>query len=102
MWGRIVKAMEKGTILDGSLKKAVWESLFSFSGRDHYCFACHWADQDIDEDHGDSGNCENCLLDVDEDEDCLNGLYDIATGISDQRIEAARKIRDLDMKDKWK
>lgn len=103
-YGRIVKAMEKGVLLDKPLKVSVWNELFSFKCGDSYCFACFWANQNIENgyEYDDDDDCEDCLLDVDDDEDCLGGLYSTATGISDQRIEAARKIRDLDMKEKWK
>lgn len=107
MWGRIVKEMEKGAELDNTLKKSVWNSLFSFSGYCNNCFSCAWANkmiglEDEEEEYESYAGCDDCLLDVDESDECLDGLYDTATGISGQRIEAARKIRDLPMKDKWK
>jgi len=99
MWGRIVKEMEKGAYLELKLKKAVWKSLFGFELSKHCCFACDWhlLQEDI------LSCVDGCLLQINSEENgCLDGLFDIATGLTDQRIEAARKIRDLPMKDKWK
>ena len=105
MWGRIVKLMEHfpGGYLDQELKERVWDSLFSFKLNGEHCFACVWKANNESECWNRYENCNKyCLLEFGESEDCLGGLYDIATGITSKRIEAARKIRDLPMKDKWK
>lgn len=98
-YGRIVKEMEKGAALDNKLKRKVWKTLFSFRGMYNHCFACAFSIvPDID-----STCAKICLLKFNPDTwACLGGLYDTATGISDDRIEAAREIRDLPMQDKWK
>ena len=95
MWGRIIKEMEKGEILDNNLKRKIWKGLFSFKSNTNCCFPCAWKDD------CQFGWCHNCLLEF-KGEPCLDGFYDIATGITDQRIEAAKKIRDLPMKEIWK
>ena len=100
MWGRIVKDMEKGATLDLHLKETVWNSLFSFDISDIYCFACIWSN--LHEKDYDGEDCPECLLEFGYSENCLGGLYDTATGIGPDRIEAAKKIRDLDMREKWK
>jgi hypothetical protein len=103
MWGRIVKEMEKGKELDNALKKYVWGKLFSFDGDEYanFCFACEWKKREC-EIIGGGENCKKyCLLEYNGDY-CLGGLYDIACGIGSQRIEAAREIRDLPMKERWK
>jgi len=105
MWGRIVKEMEKGAILDPELKDVVWKSLFGFKKSPECCFPCSWKADNEGECWNHYENCnEYCLLEFENSKKgaCLEGLYDIATGITSKRIKAARKIRDLNMKEKWK
>ncbi|MCP4651199.1 MAG: hypothetical protein GY853_14120 [PVC group bacterium] len=110
MWSRLVKEMEKGKVLDTGLKYSVWNSLFDFDGEEcNHCFACMWKDDDVTVREyvyyiAEDGDCEDeCLLHyTPEDGKCLGGLYEAATGVSQYRIEAAKEIRDLPMKDKWK
>lgn len=96
MWGRIVKEMEKGEIFNNRLKRRVFRSLFSFRlpKDSNYCFCCGWLRKV-------EYSCRrNRLLDFKGDDCCK--YFNIATGETKGRIEAAKKIRDLDMKEKWK
>ena len=102
MWGRIVKKMEKGVILDGRVRGKIWYELFGFVNTGIYCFPCAWKRKNEHMDEGPDEECNECCLLEFDGNACLGGLYDVATGISDQRIVAVRKIRDLPMKDKWK
>ena len=61
------------------------------------CFACAYADDvsDILNFHGE--NCELCPFNIDNHDDCLNGLYEsyVSANSNTRRTEYAKKIRDL-------